>query len=984
MNPHCNETAIRKAADWRAFKQGSDLLSAVSAAEATETGWRGTVRDGPRPLKVVVIARSPTDMEARCPCRENQATGAFCRHAVAVGLTLALEKSRGPAPAPVAVAAPTPVAPAYVVEFPPPWRRLLENGRLAVKITAADHLPDPHDAKLAAWLGDRRAGGMVQLEGAALAGLLVALAGHPRVRCEKQALSIQSGARLRVGSVTRKAGAVVIEPGEIRAIALGPRLVQFEGDDITLFTERLPAQFAKLGAGQPLHLPLAAFLEHVASLGDALEWPPDGWADSLRFLAAPYQIEITIDAGSHDLTAKPVVRYAGEEPVTPGGGSLRSLPAFEGEETIRVRDHEAEMVVVSTLENFRFKRLDTDASVWRLQGDEAIADFLSEALPALESQYTIQRGPGLVRRWRELAVVTPRFEVLGSGEDWLSFDLSFQAGDSKSPIDPAQVWRLLKSDDAKRKRLPKMLTEVIEPLFGDLNLAQENGRFMVKGASVECVRKILENQDKSLTENLLSYPEYPVPSTIKAELRPYQRAGFSWLIERLNMSGGALLADDMGLGKTIQSIASIECLFEKDASNERSVLVIATTSLLGNWVAEMGKFAPSRKVRVLHGGRREAQKAQAGGGEVWLTSYATLARDLAWYLRQDFLAVVVDEASLMRNPATDHAKAIHKLHAANRIALTGTPIENGVRDLWSIFRFIQPGWLGGRREFMERYESAAAGGDPWALRRLRIKTAPFLLRRTKQEVAPELPSKLLIDEWCDPSAEQQAMLRDLLVAGRRAVEHLEDARHRGAARMQLLTTLLRMRQACCDLALLENDHLKQLPIAKRSAKLERLLELLDEAVSGGHRVLVFSQFRTQLALIRECLDGRGVESLLLDGETRDRQGLVDRFQAADGPPVFLISLKAGGYGLNLTAADIVIHFDPWWNPAAETQATDRAHRIGQTRPVTVYRLLTRGTVEAKVVALQAKKRVVSSAIDEAGAGEAAGWTERELAELVEG
>jgi SNF2 family DNA or RNA helicase len=270
------------------------------------------------------------------------------------------------------------------------------------------------------------------------------------------------------------------------------------------------------------------------------------------------------------------------------------------------------------------------------------------------------------------------------------------------------------------------------------------------------------------------------------------------------------------------------------------------------------------------------------------------------------------------------------------------------------------------------------------MERLRLKVSPFLLRRTKEQVAPELPSKIVIDEFCDLSPDQTAVYRELLIEGRKRVETMSDSGNQGAARMRMLTALLRLRQTCCDLALLGNDRLNQLLTTRRSAKLQRLLELLEEAINGDHRILVFSQFQKQLLEIEKCVSERGWSSLRLDGQTRNRQALVDRFQSPDGPPVFLISLKAGGYGLNLTAADTVIHFDPWWNPAAEAQATDRAHRIGQTRPVTVYRLLTRGTVEEKVVRLQAGKRELAGAIDESGSGDAVGWSDQDLEALLRG
>jgi SNF2 family DNA or RNA helicase len=304
--------------------------------------------------------------------------------------------------------------------------------------------------------------------------------------------------------------------------------------------------------------------------------------------------------------------------------------------------------------------------------------------------------------------------------------------------------------------------------------------------------------------------------------------------------------------------------------------------------------------------------------------------------------------------------------------------------LWSVFRFIQPGWLGSRQEFRERYEQVIDGqgaGGP-VIARLRLKTGPFLLRRTKEQVAPELPAKWFIDEYCDLGSDQLAVYRELLTEGRKQCEQLAEGGNAGAARMKMLTALLRLRQTCCDLALLGNDRLKHLPLARRSAKIERLLELLEEAVDGGHRILVFSQFQKQLLEIEKCISERGWSSLRLDGQTRNRYELVERFQKPDGPPVFLISLKAGGYGLNLTAADTVIHFDPWWNPAAEAQATDRAHRIGQTRPVTVYRLLTRGTVEEKVVRMQIRKRSLAAAIDEAGITDVPDLSLEELQKLL--
>lgn len=441
----------------------------------------------------------------------------------------------------------------------------------------------------------------------------------------------------------------------------------------------------------------------------------------------------------------------------------------------------------------------------------------------------------------------------------------------------------------------------------------------------------------------------------------------------------------MGLGKTLQTIACVEHLFT-NCSQPSPALIVVTTSLLGNWLAEFRRFAPNRNVVILHGNARDKLRQGIRPDDVILTTYGTLSRDLAWHLRQEYLIAVIDEASLIRNPDTDHSKAVAKLNATHRLALTGTPVENSARDLWAIFRFIQPGWLGTSRHFKERYETPLSSPDTASntAALLRLKTSPFVLRRTKSEVAPELPSKIQIDEFCELSKDQLATYRDILTIGRRRIEEIRDSGQEAAARMQTLTTLLRLRQTCCDLALLGSEKLSELPIPRRSAKLERLLDIAAMAISSGSRILVFSQFQKQLIEIETALRKSEIPSLRLDGQTRNRQELVDRFQSDSGPPVFLISLKAGGYGLNLTAADIVVHFDPWWNPAAEAQATDRAHRIGQTKPVTVFRLLTRGTVEEKVIHLQSTKKALADSLDESSAspGDAPAWNAKELERLL--
>jgi SNF2 family DNA or RNA helicase len=737
-------------------------------------------------------------------------------------------------------------------------------------------------------------------------------------------------------------------------------------------------------------IPVRQLLEQLDPWQDWLSFPPDGWLETLHFVTAQASFSLYLEGSLQHLEAQLTVQYDHSKPVPPESGQLECLPRLIHDHC-ELRNFPAEAHAITRLQQAGFQLDNRSNGSWSLSGETAVLHFLTHCLPTLREAWIVKEGPRFTQASQRITVVSPRINVLHSGNDWLEFDLVFESTDG-STIPSSEIRQLLRAGSRSSRRpggrhliLSDEMAEWIEPLFSELELEQKNGHYFASARAGEVVMEIRERLHKSQSGNGLQESlDFELPPTLRAQLRPYQRRGAAWLLDRVERFGGALLADDMGLGKTIQTIVLIECLFLKTLSDSGCVLVVATASLLGNWRAEFARFAPGRRVRILHGAGRDTEREQLGAGEVVLTSYGTLARDLAWHLKCDYRAVVVDEASLMRNPDTDHARAVVKLRAAYRIALTGTPVENGVRDLWSIFRFIQPGWLGGREFFRECYERPLALGDSAAvvMQRLQLKIQPFFLRRTKEQVAPELPTKLFIDEFCDLSLDQQTVYRELLIEGRKQVDALTNQHQPGAARMQMLTALLRLRQACCDLALLGNDRLNRLLVAQRSAKLQRLLELLDQAASGNHRVLVFSQFQKQLLEIEKCILDRGGSCLRLDGQTRNRQERVDAFQDPGGPPVFLISLKAGGYGLNLTAADTVIHFDPWWNPAVEMQATDRAHRIGQTRPVTVYRLLTRGTVEEKVLQLQAKKRALAAAIDETGFGDAVGWSTEDIKQVI--
>jgi SNF2 family DNA or RNA helicase len=388
--------------------------------------------------------------------------------------------------------------------------------------------------------------------------------------------------------------------------------------------------------------------------------------------------------------------------------------------------------------------------------------------------------------------------------------------------------------------------------------------------------------------------------------------------------------------------------------------VVCPASLLENWRRESARFAPQLRTFVHHSSNRLETAADFAAHDLIVTSYGTLARDQGLFTSVEFACVIADEAQHIKNRRSQNAAALRALRARARFLLTGTPLENSLDDLRSLFEFLLPGYL-------TRVPTGLRGDErTWFDERLRAQTAPYILRRTKRAVAPELPEKLEQTIWCELTPAQAKLYRDTQEKSERELIDLEAAgASEGKLQFAALTQLLRLRQICCDPRLVEAE----VP-ADHSAKLESFRELLAEALDDGHRLLVFSQFTSLLALLRADLDAQGIAYSYLDGSmsTTARQAQVDRFQntaVSDAPPVFLLSLKAGGTGLNLTAADTVVHFDPWWNPAAEAQATDRAHRIGQKRVVTSYKLIAAGTVEEKVLALQDEKRLLLANVFEA-------------------
>ncbi len=433
----------------------------------------------------------------------------------------------------------------------------------------------------------------------------------------------------------------------------------------------------------------------------------------------------------------------------------------------------------------------------------------------------------------------------------------------------------------------------------------------------------------------------------------------------------------MGLGKTVQALAHL--LLEKESGRaDRPSLVVAPTSLMFNWRHEAERFAPGLRVLVLHGPKRKDCFPLIARHDLVLTTYPLLARDRDVLLAHRYHVVILDEAQVIKNPRAHAGRVAREIDSRHRLCLTGTPLENHLGELWSLFDFLLPGLLGNSKQFRRFFRTPIEQrGSEAASDRLSRRIRPFLLRRTKQQVAAELPPKTEIIQSVALEGEQRELYETVRLAMHRRVR--EEIERQGLARSHILVldALLKLRQVCCHPALVKMD--KAQPV-RQSAKLTMLMEILPEMIEEGRRILLFSQFTAMLALIEDELKRSGIGYVKLTGRTRDRETPVRRFQAGD-TPLFLISLKAGGVGLNLTAADTVIHYDPWWNPAVERQATDRAHRIGQRQKVFVYRLICEGTLEEKIQVMQQRKQALADGLYNGGADNQPRWDEKDLEAL---
>ena len=587
------------------------------------------------------------------------------------------------------------------------------------------------------------------------------------------------------------------------------------------------------------------------------------------------------------------------------------------------------------------------AGKMRLNGSALELKFTQDGEPAQEILAIME---ALARRRRYFRLKDGSFLDLSAMDEWLPLaDSIFEAAQAEGAESVAMGDDTIRLQAYRACYLQSLLESLGLPIEVD-EKTQETVRLLTDPGKV---------QDVKLPDGL--------------SLRPYQERGFQWLLalDRLHMGG--VLADDMGLGKTVQVIALLMATRQEGQVS----LVVAPTTLTYNWLSELGRFAPDLSVMVLGGSA--AQRAsqirhvkEAHDVDVLITSYPLIRQDIEQLTTIEFRFAILDEAQHIKNAGSKGAQAVRQLQAQTRFALTGTPLENGVGELWSIFNFVLPGYLLSYSAFLRRYQDGTDAED------LRRRISPFLMRRLKKEVLTELPDKIESVFTAQMSPEQAKVYEATMMRLRQRVDSIVKEKGFERGRTEVLAAITQLREICCHPSLVLDDY------TGTSGKLDMLLDMLPEAIAKGRRVLLFSAFTSMLKILRRELDDAGYETMYLDGDTpaQRRVEMAEQFNAGQGQ-IFLISLKAGGTGLNLTGADMVIHYDPWWNPAAEDQATDRAYRIGQTRKVEVIRLVTHASIEEQVVALGQRKKALFDQLIKPGESMVGGLSPQEIMSLFQ-
>lgn len=655
------------------------------------------------------------------------------------------------------------------------------------------------------------------------------------------------------------------------------------------------------------------------------------------------------------------------------------------------RDLDAEKRLFDTLQPYFLPAGQDYANQWllydSLDTQSGMQNWLQvqEALPKLEQQgWKFHDFESLLYQIDSIENIQVSTDTQ---EDWFELQFTFQVQGQTFSL-ASLLSPLLQDYDhsedlpeeiivhSDEQRLLKVQRTEIAPLFDtliELWDKESGGTYRIEPFESHLIAG-LENLDmtwkggqelRTLAQKLKHFngiTEVTPPAALGAQLRDYQQFGLNWLNFLHEYQFHGILADDMGLGKTLQTLSFIQHLKSSQQLNQ-PVLLILPTSLIANWKAEAARFTPEIKVLAIQGSERHSLFEQISEHDLVISTYPLIVRDHAQLNKHNFYYLILDEAQKIKNPKTKLYKALQDLNSQHRLCLTGTPVENNLTELWSLFNFLMPGFLGNLPQFKRQYQKPIENDrEQYAQTQLNQRIQPFLLRRTKHQVAKELPDKTEIFRVVEFDSAQANLYETIRISMEEKVKQAVSQKGLAKSHITLLDALLKLRQVCCDPSLIKMESAKKI---KHSAKLELLMELLEDLLEGGHRILVFSQFTSMLRIIEKRLQKSKIEYSLLTGQTKHRETQINQFTAGD-TSVFLISLKAGGVGLNLTQADTVIHYDPWWNPAVENQATDRAYRIGQDKEVFVYKLVAANTIEEKILELQAKKQTLQDQLYASG------------------
>jgi superfamily II DNA or RNA helicase len=920
-----SEKMLIEAGGWQPMKQARMLVENERVSEflSEPPCIRALVKDGAAQYRAGLKILGATRIENLCTCRESRQWGKICAHSLAVGLSTL----RKPAAAPErTVEKPATQAPAATATQ---W--ISSGGKPDFLL----HLILPPNFE-GAW---ERGQIMVVAEAQTGAGRasFQSFAAKKVVNCEP--LDALAAGKLCAFNDGKPPGMVMLSREQFREF----------------FTPLLAHPRVTFGKSKVADV--AELLEKFAS-GLAADESSDSPKTGSSGVWKNPEFSLGIEGSLNNLSAKLTAKY---------GDLSFIVGSLSGGESRR--NFSAEEAAMQQLVRAGFSHPNAQNEML-LKGERNILRFVASDLSQLEKRWKVRIGERFTNISEQFERIEPRVAVQPSGERWFDLDVSLATPDGQQ-FSNAEIQRLLRSGQSHvRKPNGKIVLfdgELLDEFQGALADCQPSQtqprRYRVNKLHAAHLSEVIQPgwiagaqpawRDWVTKLNDPSHGTTLPLGPLETTLRPYQKQGVHWMHFLASQGLGGILADEMGLGKTLQTLAFIAA-WRAAAGNSLPALIVCPSSLTFNWIAEARRFVPDLKTLLLEGDSRHAQFAKIPEAHLVVTSYALLRRDIMALSANQFGVMVLDEAQHIKNPTTQNAQAAVSLKAGARFALTGTPVENSLLDLWSLMQFSLPGYLGEKTHFLEQYTQNSEQPMPAESNsRLKKRIKPFLLRRMKSQVLPELPEKTEQVLMCPMNAGQRQVHQQIIEATQNSLSEL-NGKNAGQERMKILAALTRLRQAACDLRLLKLEGKTD----GDSGKMELLGELLDELMDSGQRVLIFSQFTTMLGLIRERLKASKTRFCYLDGSTKDRQAEVERFQNSDDIPVFLISLKAGGFGLNLTAASAVIHFDPWWNPAAEAQASDRVHRIGQKRAVTIYKLIAAGSIEEKLHKLQQRKRAL--------------------------